>query len=71
MTIEQQVALLTRDANRTASEIETLRADMNARFDALESRFDVLEGRFDALEERFTRLEADVRQILGLLQRNS
>ena len=68
MSIEQQVTLLTRDANRTADEVETLRAEINARFDALERRFD---ERFDGLEQRFSRLETDVRQIIDLLQRNS
>ena len=82
MSIEQSVTLLTRDANRTAEEVERLRADMNGRFDAvdqrfdrLEERFDRLEGRFDELEERFDRLEErverleiDVRQIIQLLQ---
>lgn len=75
MTIEQQVTLLTRYTNRTAAELESLRADMNARFDSVdqrldrvEERLDKLEKRFDGLEERFDRLETDVRQILTLLQ---
>ena len=75
MSIEQQVTLLTRDANRTADEVETLRAEINVRFDAVErkfdERFDSLEQRFDGLEQRFSRLEMDVRQIIALLQRDA
>ena len=75
MSLEQAVTLLTRDANRTAEEVERLRADMNGRFDAvnqrfdrLEERFDQIERRFDRLEERFDRLETDVTQVIQLLQ---
>ncbi|MGK7888260.1 MAG: hypothetical protein AB4042_02935 [Leptolyngbyaceae cyanobacterium] len=71
MSLEQQVILLTRDSNRTADEVELLRADMNHRFDTLEQRFDTLEQRFDNLEERFGRLETDVRLIIDLLQNRS
>ncbi|MEB3231033.1 MAG: hypothetical protein VKJ64_08490 [Leptolyngbyaceae bacterium] len=78
MSLEQQVMLLTRDSNRTAEEVELLRADMNKRFDTLEQRFDTLEQRFDTLEqrfdileERFSRLETDVRLIIELLQSRS
>ncbi|MEM9215540.1 MAG: hypothetical protein AAGD25_14490 [Cyanobacteria bacterium P01_F01_bin.150] len=53
MTIEQQVTLLTRDTNRTAAELEILRADMNARFDAVDQRFDAVDQRFDAVDQRF------------------
>lgn len=78
MSLEQNLILLTRDANRTAEEAESLRAEMNARFDAVDRKLDTmdqrlerLEGRFDGLEERFSRLENNVMQIIDLLQNRS
>ena len=36
------------------------RAEMNARFDAVDQRFDAVDQRFDAVDQRFERLERSV-----------
>mgnify|MGYP001802092820 CR=1 FL=1 len=78
MSLEQSLILLARDANRTVEEVESLRSDMNARFDVVDQRLDTmdrrrerLEERFDGLEDQVCRLANNMMQIIDLLQAKS
>ena len=62
--LEDQVAMLTRNANREAGDIRSntaaidqLRIEMNQRFDAVENRLDSGQQRLTAVEDRLTAIE--------------
>lgn len=79
--LEDQVAMLTRNANREAGDIRSntaaidqLRMEMNQRFDAVENRLDsgeqrltAVEGRLTAVEDRLTAVEDRLTAIEGRL----
>lgn len=44
------------------SEFQSMKSDVNERFDTLESRFDNLETRFDNMEDKVDNLESGVRK---------